>query len=1756
MFFGLLCMTYSVLGNQKIEIGETVSKAIMPWHGNAKYELYWFELKEVRQDADLVVVVKQQSALGNPDIYISSKLTEPNVNTAEQICDSVGMDICVIENPQKGPYYLAVQCDSYCRYSLKVVYQSELVMSNSDDLEFKYDNNSWTDVIRIETKNLTKDETQTKPTLEIQVRVKNIEILQESFKSYLNIGTSKPTSQKQDYIGQDTFSGMQKFKIHNIEPYSVFTLLVEGQEGLIVQIQTRTYGTMRYLQLGDKVEDIVAEDDYQFYCIDLTQDASSILSGLTVLNIQLLPFKGFTEMFVNLDYQPPFLDQYQWQLTDRITDDLVISKADLFKYNSKATYAYVAVRGKESNATFELKSQIVDPNFMLLELNKPTTAKLSKDSFIQYKFYIRNIEKQTVSVSLKNIKGDADIILKQCETLWNCAISKDDINSRAQRFNSTPGGLFFFSDKPGNDIIVFDNNPEQCQKYDNTFQCFYDVMIYPGQDNTQEELIYSILITSQGESTLLRENTPLKQFVGLGLENYYKFKVEEQDYIRRMMIQVTPIQGQPKIFASKTNKTPNQEDKQGVQNVITYGLQGDQEAINGVYYITVKGYTACQYIITVYIFRNRGDWSQVGKYPHQYILLLDGYPQEITSQNNSDVQLFKVDLSAYYNPEQTYHYSVDVKLRVIQGSFLMYGFDHPEIDKTKAFVNGTDFLSIGTRSQIYPQYLYIRVEASPILSSNQLSYQIYYRINNQPIELILGDNYRGYINKDDTQTFFLSYFKKDELLVTKNVEYYDESILQARIYVGNQDYQMTTSSQLIKEQDLQYEKCKTNATEIVKCQITIMVSASQDTYFSLLISKESSIVFLYDAEPVTKPLSNKADHYLFFLSNQETEISVFSISGEVQIYLQIFNQQPLLEQFPTNNSNSVLQSLDDQNDIGSSIFISKEFLESNQCLLDGCYIAVTCIKDPKYDSKGTYVITRSSSYQTLYPSIIYYGDAEKMKIKYFKISNVTLSSGLMVIVSPLSSGSLIVLASQNEMPTLDTYQYSSNTMIGDQLIIPSNSESTEAVNYYVGVYAFEDVKFSIQINFGDLHFYQLKKAVPMNFFAEYNSETYLNYYHAQDSEFTILFSSNLITQYNRANVHVLPYKEMNMQAEAIKQVKENPKWKMSEQFLHIKKNIHYCTSCYYLIYVQNFNLGNDISITISLENESTQLLDNVEITNQIESNSIHYYHYLAEDDFYFNATIYEGEIQIYGGFFKIYEEIDQLLLSLDILDGLKDEDGKVRKPTYGEGLFPNKTVEIMKNKSEEAKYIFRFKIISNSNQKSTYKIECIQKQQAIELKLGEPQALRFNSTLTVPFYFFIPERHQDYENQEGFYTLDIETYGHSFYRIQTKTQHPFIKLNQDLFNNPNFLSDYHNYQEVQFLKFNQTDQIIHFEFSSIPGLYFLEITPRESSNLPYTITLGNDFLNILAPKLSRYVSNKIGQQRFWEINVYQPSTLLIQAQLCGGIMSVYGSDNIENLQKGSYIQKMEYKHNKQIIGTIPVSSSGPYYLSTKATKSLIPQNDYLDYILKVNILQQSSIVPYEKFEPGDGGEFSTNYDGEFISVFYSPIQVSEQSSSDYKILTYSYNFIYKLYNLTDEEIPLYHCDSSIAFPSKSYRLDKHQKLKELNHSFTVDQSFQKIALSILAKVKIYTKNFEEITLYYYYDTITMKVDNVILQSKQRGQRRLILFGIISILLLAIVCLFIRNRKLKQIIRFESTESGSQQLVRQEQSIEMNYTSLH
>lgn len=78
------------------------------------------------------------------------------------------------------------------------------------------------------------------------------------------------------------------------------------------------------------------------------------------------------------------------------------------------------------------------------------------------------------------------------------------------------------------------------------------------------------------------------------------------------------------------------------------------------------------------------------------------------------------------------------------------------------------------------------------------------------------------------------------------------------------------------------------------------------------MTREESIVKLYDSEPVTRKIRDIPDYYTFIVSGNETEIAVFSVSGELNILVSIIEgRAPVKEDFPKDDNTGDLQSLRD-----------------------------------------------------------------------------------------------------------------------------------------------------------------------------------------------------------------------------------------------------------------------------------------------------------------------------------------------------------------------------------------------------------------------------------------------------------------------------------------------------------------------------------------------------------------------------------------------------------------------------------------------------------------------------------------------------------------------------------------------------------------------------------------------------------------------------------------------------------------------------
>ncbi|CAD8095330.1 unnamed protein product [Paramecium sonneborni] len=1741
MIFLIFCLTFQVIANFSLELGQTYNDAIIPWQGDKNYKYYQIDIEKALQNRDLIIVVKQQSTLGNPDIYISSKEQKPNKTNYEIQCNSQGMDICVIEQPEKKTYYLAVYCEDYCRYNLKAVYQEELMMTNSDDLEFKFNSSSWTEIIRIKINQLNLNPIKQDQNLEVQVQVKNIEILQESFQSFMNFGMEKPTQQKHQYKGQDTFSGIQKFKINRIMANQTYTLLVEAQQGAIVQIKTRTYGQKRFINVGDSIEEVLQENEFGFYVLNITSDQEQFQLGKLILNIQLISFKGYTELYVNMDENPKSLEDYHWKLKDGSTDDLIITNEDLNRLKAKGFYAFIVIQAKESNATFELKTQMLNPDLMVMELNKPAISQMSKLKFHQYKFFIKSNKRQSVSVSLRNIKGDADIILKSCQDFWSCKFNQEEYNNinAIDLKNNSSEQQYLYSLNPGNDIIIFDYLPQNCKEYKNVHMCFYTIMIIPGQNNIEDELTYSILITTKQDSIILKENAPIKQFVFHEFYNYYKFIVNDNDHIKRLFIQLTPIQGQPKIFSSKSEIYPSKEqnDNQGVHNLITYGDKDNKESINGSIYIGVYGETASQYIITAIIFRKQDDWGTIGKYAHQYIQLIEGQPQEITTNYSQDIQLFKIDLTGYNDKE-----TVKVYMRVNSGQFWMFGFDHPEVDINKAFLKGQNKLVLQlSNSQKLPQYLFVRVQTNSSTSYPPYSYSINYRVNSQPIELVIGDNYQGFIESSEKLPFFVNIYKEEDIYIFLHVENTDQSILSATIFVQDDIINMNSQSKIITANQLKYKKCK-KTEEIVSCQITILIESNQDSHFSLLISKPSSIIKLYNEESITKTITNDYDYFTFLLT-EETEIAIYSPTANIRILANIIQiDSPTIDQFPTNDDNSQFQSLNDLIEIESSLFISLDEIKKANCDHIVCYAAITCtLADPSNQMNQEYTIIRTSGAFKLFEGFVYQGKIKKDQIKYFKVTDVNEATGLQIIVTTSEKNQILLMASINQMPTQQSHDFTSSFNFGDYIIIPPKKDSFQIVTYYIGVLAYQEVSISIQVKMGLSRFYHIKIQKPFLTTLPEGSRTYLTFFNSILGDLSILISSNVLNQYLRPKILISTY-QINQLSEVMNSIQTNYYWKMDDYYLQITSDQqNYCTNCYYMIYLENSYYEIQLTITINQQDSPIYLLDNVELKNQLKTNQSQRYIYYPRNmnDFYMNVTVFKGQIYLFDQKDGSDIEYSHHLLTLSEQDGLYDYLNN--QLASREGIHANRSLYINHVKEKNNLSYYDFKVFSNFTNESIYQIEIIDIYQAIELKIGQPQKFKITSQNKVQLYFVIPEGTNDFN--DNYYSITIEI--HTYYKSQIYNFMPEFTLKQDRYNNLDLLSNYHDFVDAQLSILQELDNLIYIQIPSIPGLYFLTLNPKEINHFSYSITLGNKDYDILTPKSQRLVKAKVGEQKIWEIHLYQTSQLFVQIQLCGGIVNVFGSSSRDELSMGFFKDKIEHIQNKQLIGIIPSVIPHIYYLNTQTIKSTT-QDDSVSYILRLDILQQDTNIPIDHFYPGDDGEFKILMISNELQFQFSPIQSSGKSSQDYSLESITYTFLYQKQKQNDNST-FDKCKPYTNYQSQHYKKIDHEAQKTLSQKIKIEEhDIEKLLATIQATVNVKTNNYERLSLTYYYKVKILE-SNTLSNDPLKGYFIIIL----AVLFFLFFILAMKYRNLRLIAKFDAyTQEPKQEY---EQQIEMNYS---
>lgn len=83
--------------------------------------------------------------------------------------------------------------------------------------------------------------------------------------------------------------------------------------------------------------------------------------------------------------------------------------------------------------------------------------------------------------------------------------------------------------------------------------------------------------------------------------------------------------------------------------------------------------------------------------------------------------------------------------------------------------------------------------------------------------LVLNENFYTWIDAGDYQYFYYTFFKNEDIQLTKKAQSHRDSELVVTAFVGGYSYYLTTGSMILSASNMALDKCKTSIAEIYYC---------------------------------------------------------------------------------------------------------------------------------------------------------------------------------------------------------------------------------------------------------------------------------------------------------------------------------------------------------------------------------------------------------------------------------------------------------------------------------------------------------------------------------------------------------------------------------------------------------------------------------------------------------------------------------------------------------------------------------------------------------------------------------------------------------------------------------------------------------------------------------------------------------------------------------------------------------------------------
>jgi len=526
----------------------------------------YFILPVDNTDKDLTVTVT--SLNGDPDLFISDINPTPSFANHTWAAYSYREDSITIPSSEltAGVYYISVFAFSNCSFTIVASFKDTVSLQDG-----------------VPQAGQVEKESMAYYTLTVPSGVNSITIDTTRYNgtSYLYVSTTtKPThddptsyqwSSTNDYSNNRLVLAPSGKSNDPFKVPATYYIGVYGRTFAQYQIVASTAIIATTLSEGVATYGQLSAGATRYYVFEnsLHQAAVSFVATLITGNVQV---------YVSTIEQHPSANNHQWILTDPNLDGIYVAYADIGYVptdNQQNGEYYIAVTAS-SDASFNVIASVYDlsstgnnDHLIVLTDGQPQSDVLIQENSVRYYSFVAQPSATNVVITVTPFYGDPDLY-----------VNIGTVNPTKQKSD-------YSSTSIGGDSL---NIPNQCQ---NDLGCEYRIAVV-----ASSRTFYSIVATVN--TIELQSGVSILGSVEFGQYQYYRIDLRLPS--PSLIIEVTPLSGDPDLFASYHVRYPNRSsigyDYHSMNgNTLPDVIQIDQPT-HSTYYISVYGWKNSTYTIT------------------------------------------------------------------------------------------------------------------------------------------------------------------------------------------------------------------------------------------------------------------------------------------------------------------------------------------------------------------------------------------------------------------------------------------------------------------------------------------------------------------------------------------------------------------------------------------------------------------------------------------------------------------------------------------------------------------------------------------------------------------------------------------------------------------------------------------------------------------------------------------------------------------------------------------------------------------------------------------------------------------------------------------------------------------------------------------------------------------------------------------------------------------------------------------------------